>query len=196
VSRDLLTAALPRQVAAALEGLDEVGDSCLPAAAVPFLAHPSPRVRCAAVHAVGRHSEPADIPARLARVLQDESAKVVTAALRYLRGYPLPPGALADLDLAGTSRSRRTALAIRQGMGPWDRVQADLTAINGPDPDLAETGRTDLLAWLQHDAATTNGRPSPSQAAQIAELLADSALTGTQRRAVAFVAGIRTPDAS
>jgi hypothetical protein len=196
VYRELLTAPLPRQVAAALEGLDDVGDSCLPTAAVPFLAHPSPRVRCAAVHAVGRHSEPGDIPAQLAQVLRDDSGKVVTAALQYLRGYPLPPGVLADLDMAGTSRSRRTALAIRQGMGPWDRVQADLAAINGPDLDLAETGRTDLLAWLQHDAASTHGRPSPSQAAQIVALLANSALTSTQRRAVAFVAGIRTPDAS
>jgi hypothetical protein len=196
VYRELLAAPLPRQVAAALEGLDEVGDGCLPTVAVPFLAHPSPRVRYAAVHAVGRHSEPADIPARLAQVLRDESGKVVTAALRYLRGYPLPPGVLAELDMADTSRSRRTALAIRQGMGPWDRVQADLTAINGPDLDLAETGRTDLLAWLQHDAATTYGRPSPSQAAQIAALLSASTLSGGQRGAVAFAAGIRTPDAS
>jgi hypothetical protein len=129
-------------------------------------------------------------------VLRDESAKVVTAALRYLRGYPLPPGVLAELDMAGTSRSRRTALAIRQRLSPWDRVQADLAAINGPDPVLAEIGRTDLLAWLQHDAATTFSRPSPSQAAQIAALLANRALTGTQREAVAFVAGIRTPATS
>jgi hypothetical protein len=148
------------------------------------------------VHAVGRHSQPGDIPSLLAPVLRDDSGKVVTAALRYLRGYHLPPGVLAELDMAGTARSRRTALTIRQHLGAWDRVQADLTAINGPDPDLAETGRTDLLAWLQHDAATTYGKPPPSQAAQIAALLANSALTGGQRRAVAFVAGIRTPDAS
>jgi hypothetical protein len=196
VYRELLAAALPRQVAAALEGLDESGDSCLPAAALPFLAHPNPRVRRAAVYAVARRSEPGDIPVQLAPVLKDESGKVVTAALRYLRGYRLPPGVLADLDLAGTARSRRTALAIRQNLGPWDRVHADLTAIDGPDPDLAETGRTDLLAWLQHDAATTYSKPSPSQAAQIAALLATSTLTSGQRRAVAFVAGIRTPDAS
>jgi hypothetical protein len=120
---------------------------------------------------------------------------VVTAVLRYLRGYPLPPGVLAELDMAGTSRSRRTVLAIRQRLSPWDRVQADLTAINGCDPDLAETGRADLLAWLQHDAATTYGKPPPGQAAEIAALLANSTLTGGQRRAVAFVAGIRTPDA-
>jgi hypothetical protein len=193
VYRELLTAPLARQVAAALEGLDDGGDSSLPAAAVPFLAHPSPRVRCAAIHAVGRHSEPGDIPALLAPVLRDDSGKVVTAALRYLRGYHLPPSVLAELDMAGTARSRRTALAIRQHLGAWDRVQADLTAINGSDPDLAETGRTDLLAWLQHDAATTYGRPPPSQAAQIAALLATSTLTSGQRRAVAFVAGIRTP---
>jgi hypothetical protein len=196
VYRELLAAPLPRQVAAALEGLDDGGDSCLPTAAVPFLAHPSPRVRCAAVHAVGRHSEPGDIPARLAQVLRDESAKVVTAALQYLRGYPLPPGVLAELDMTGTSRSRRTALAIRQRLSPWDRVQADLTAISGPDPDLAEIGRTDLLAWLQHDAAHTYGKPPPAQSAQIAALLANSTLTGTQREAVAFVAGIRTPATS
>ena len=195
VYRALLAAPLPRQVAVALEGLDDSSDSCLPAAAMPFLVHPSPRVRCAAVHAVGRHTEPGEIPARLAQVLRDDSGKVVTAALRYLRGYPLP-GVLAELDMAGTSRSRRTALAIRQGLSPWDRVQADLTAINASDPDLAAAGRADLLVWLQHDAATTGGKPSPSQAAQIAALLASSTLTGGQRKAVAFVAGIRTPAAS
>lgn len=195
VYRDLLAAPLPRQVAAALEGLDDSSDSCLPAAAVPFLAYPSPRVRCAAVHAVGRHSEPGEIPARLAQVLPDDSGKVVAAALRYLRGYLPPPGVLAELD-AGTARTRRTALAIRQGLGPWDRVQADLTAINGSDPDLAEAGQADLLVWLQHDAATTNGKPRASQAAEIAALLASSTLTGGQRRAVAFVAGIRAPAAS
>jgi hypothetical protein len=195
VYRELLAAPLPWQVAAALEGLDDNGDSCLPAAAMPFLVHPSPRVRCAAVHAVGRHSEPGEIPARLTQVLPDDSGKVVAAALRYLRGYPLPPGVLAELD-AGTARSRHTALAIRQGLGTWDRVQADLTAINGSDSDLAAAGQADLLAWLQHDAATTGGKPPPNQAAEIAALLASSTLTGGQRKAVAFVAGIRTPAAS
>ena len=124
VYRELLAAPVPRQVAVALEGLDDSGDSCLLAAAVPFLVHPSPRVRCAAVHAVGRHSESGDISARLAPVLRDDSAKVVTAALRYLRGYPLPPGVLAGLDMAGTSRSRRTALTAgaSEPRGPGSSV--------------------------------------------------------------------------
>jgi hypothetical protein len=41
VYRELLASPLPRQVAAALDGLDDLGDGSLPAAAVPFLAHPS-----------------------------------------------------------------------------------------------------------------------------------------------------------
>jgi hypothetical protein len=61
----------------------------------------------------------------------------------------------------------------------------------GQDPDLAVAARSDLLAWLRRDAATTYGKPDADQAAQIAELLRTTTLTGQQRREVAFVAGIR-----
>src|SRR5690349_3643826 len=149
------------------------------------------RVRHAAVHAVGRHSPPGDLPARLTPALRDESGKVARAALRYLRGYRLAPAVLGELDAAGTRRSRLTALAIRQRLSPWDRVGADLAAIGDPDPELARTGRADQLSWLQRDAATAYGRPSAEQAAQIAARLATSPLTSEQRREVAFVAGIR-----
>jgi len=155
------------------------------------VAHPSPRVRYAAVHAVGRHSPPGDLPARLSPALRDESGKVAGAALRYLRGYRLAPAVLEELDAAGTRRSRLTALAIRQRLSPWDRVGADLAAIGDPDPELARTGRADLLSWLRRDAATAYGRPSAEQAALIAARLAASPLTSEQRREVAFVTGIR-----
>ena len=191
VYRELLTAPRPRPVAAALDGLDDLGDDSLPEAAWPFLAHPSPRVRYAAVHAVGRHSPPGDLPARLSPALRDESGKVAGAALRYLRGYRLAPAVLEELDAAGTRRSRLTALAIRQRLSPWDRVGADLTAIGDPDPELARTGRADLLSWLRRDAATAYGRPSAEQAALIAARLAASPLTSEQRREMAFVTGIR-----
>jgi hypothetical protein len=65
--------------------------------------------------------------------------------------------------------------------------------MNGPDPDLAEAARTDLLAWPQHGAATSYGSPRPSQAAEIATLLTTSNLTDKQRQEIAFVAGIRPP---
>ena len=110
-----------------------------------------------------------------------------------MRGHALPASVLASLDTAATPRSRRVALSIRQHSGTWDRIHADLTAISGQDPDLAEASRPDLLAWLQHGAATSYGKPSASQAAEIAALLATPELSDRQRREIAFVTGIRKP---
>jgi hypothetical protein len=117
-------------------------------------------------------------------------AKVATTALGYVRGKQLPPSILADLDAAGTSRARRAALTIRQCLGTWDRVLADLVAMSDPDPALADTARSDLLAWLQHGAAITYTLPDPAQTEEIAGLLATSSLTRAQCREVAFAAGI------
>jgi hypothetical protein len=177
-------------VAAALAGLDEDHDASLPEAAVPFLAHPSPRVRRAAAQAVARHTDPDGTVQLLVPLLSDPSAKVTTVALRYLRGHALPASVLADLDAVGSPRSRRIALSIRQQLGSWPRVCADLAAMAGADPDLAEAGRTDLLSWLQHGAATSYGGPTAAQAQQITSLLATPGLSEHQRRDIAFVAGI------
>ncbi|HEY7265206.1 MAG TPA: hypothetical protein VH589_27455 [Trebonia sp.] len=179
-----------RHVAAALAGLDEDHDACLPGAAVPFLGHPSPRVRWAAAQAVARHTDPGVTVQLLVPLLGDPSAKVTAVALRYLRGHALPGSVLADLDAAGSPRSRRIALSIRQQSGSWERVCADLAAMAVTDPDLAEAARTDLLSWLQHGAATSYGGPTAAQAEQITSLLATPRLSQQQRRDIAFVAGI------
>jgi hypothetical protein len=186
-------AASPREIAAALQGLDDGHDTSLPAAALPFLTHPSPAVRRAAVQAAAHHADADGIIRYLVPLLLDSSAKVTATALRHLRGQALPASVPADLDAAGTERSRRTALSIRQHSGTWNRVHADLTAINGHDPGLAEAGRTDLLAWLQHGAATSYDKPSPAQAAQIAALLTTGNLSRRQQREIAFAAGIQDP---
>ena len=189
----LRDATRPSQIAAALQGLDDDHDDSLPAAAVPFLSHPSPSVRRAAAQAIGRCAEADDIRHHLVPLLLDSSGKVAATALRHVRGHELPASVLAALDAEGTARSRRTALSIRQYSGTWNRVHADLGAINGNDAGLAEAARTDLLAWLQHEAATSYGKPSPAQATQIADLLAAGKLSQRQRREVAFAAGIRLP---
>lgn len=186
-------ASRPRQIAAALQGLDDDHDNSLPAAAVPFLSYPNPAVRRAAAQAIGRRAGAEDIQHHLVPLLLDSSGKVAATALRHVRSHALPATVLATLDAAGTARSRRIALSIRQQSGTWNRVHADLAAINGHDAGLAEAARTDLLAWLQHGAATSYGEPSPAQATQIAGLLATGKLSQQQRREVAFVAGIRLP---
>jgi hypothetical protein len=81
-------------------------------------------------------------------------------------------------------------LSIRQQSGSWERVCADLAAMAGADPDLAEAARADLLSWLQHGAATSYSGPTASQAEQITSLLATPRLSEHQRRDIAFVAGI------
>ena len=53
----LEAATRPRQVAAALQGLDEDHDDALPVAAVPFLAHPASAVRRAAAQAIGHRAD-------------------------------------------------------------------------------------------------------------------------------------------
>jgi hypothetical protein len=117
--------------AAALLGLDDEHDETLPATAIPFLAHPSPAVRRAAVQAVGRHASTDDIVGYLTPLLPDASAKVAATALRHLRDYDLPDSVLDRLDAAGTPRCRMTALSIRRRSGTWNRIRADLTAMKG-----------------------------------------------------------------
>lgn len=183
----------PGHIAAALLGLDEERDDALPAVAVPFLTHHSPRVRRAAAQAIGHRADAQAIIEYLVPLLGDSSGKVAVAALRHLHGYALPARVLASLNAAGTPRSRRMVLSIQQHSGTWSRVHADLAAINGHDRDLAGAARADLLAWLQHGAAASYGQPDAGQSAGIARFLATSKLTDTQRREIAFVAGIRVP---
>lgn len=192
----LAGAGRPSQIAAALLGLDEERDDALPAVAVPFLTHHSPRVRRAAAQAIGHHGDAQAIIEYLVPLLGDSSGKVAATALRHLHGYALPASVLASLNAAGTPRSRRIALSIQQHSGTWTRVHADLAAINDHDRDLADAARTDLLAWLQHGAATSYGQPDADQAGEIARLLATSKLSDSQRRQIAFVAGIRVPTSS
>jgi hypothetical protein len=192
----LADAGRPSQIAAALAGLDEERDDALPAAAVPFLTHQSPKVRRAAAQAIGHHADARTAIEHLVPLLGDSSGKVAAVALRHLHGYALPASVLATLNAAGTPRSRRIALSIRQHSGTWSRVHADLAAINGHDRDLADAAQGDLLAWLQHGAATSYGWPDAEQAAEISRFLATSKLSDRQRREIAFIAGIRLPDTS
>jgi hypothetical protein len=192
----LAAAARPSQIAAALLGLDEERDDALPLVAVPFLTHHSPRVRRAAVQAIGHHADAQAIIEYLVPLLGDSSGKVAAAALRQLHGYALPVSVVASLKAAGTARSRRIALSIQQHSGTWGRVHADLAAINGHDRDLADAARADLLSWLQNGAATSYGQPDAVQAGEIAQFLATSKLSDRQRREIAFAAGIRVPTSS
>jgi hypothetical protein len=79
-----------------LQGLDEDYDDCLPAAAVPFLFHPSPVVRRAAAQAIGHRAGISDVLNLLAPLLLHGSAKVAATALRHVRGNAVPASVLVS----------------------------------------------------------------------------------------------------
>lgn len=62
-------AARPRQIAAALQGLDDDHDDSQHAAAVRFLSHPNPAVRRAAAQAIGCRADPDDTQHHLVPLL-------------------------------------------------------------------------------------------------------------------------------
>ncbi|HEV2375973.1 MAG TPA: HEAT repeat domain-containing protein [Streptosporangiaceae bacterium] len=180
--------------AAALQGLAATAAPNCVVIAAPFLTSPSPAVRSAATHAIGQRGTPEEVITHLAPlILRNDSNKVFSAAMQYLRSQAsaLPPQVIDDLDRIDTPRARRTVLTLRQHLGHWTRVHADLRAMNGDDPALAESARSDLLTWLNHHASTAYGQPTPHQAAEIAQLLDTDKLNGNQHRAISFVAGIR-----
>ena len=183
----------PRRIAGALAGLAETDPTAAATAADRLLDHPAACVRAVATQIVGRriaqgHGTVEPLVARLA----DPSRKVARLSLNHLRerAGEVPADVLAEWESADSAQARRTALLLRQRLSRWERVRSDLKAMHDPDPDLAELARTDLLAWLQHDAGTTYGRPTDHQAQDLFRYLNSPRLTDRQRREILFVAGL------
>lgn len=184
----------PAMTAAALQGLDDCAHPEAVQVAATYLDHPSPAVRRAAVQTVGRRGRTDQVVALLPRMLVDPAARVSATATRYLARADagLPEQVWAILSGAATPAAARTTLRLRQKQGTWERVIADLDAMSARG-DLEDLGRRDLLAWLQHGAASTYSRPTPTQAAHLADLLKDVDLAHGAKREVAFTAGLPAP---
>jgi hypothetical protein len=186
--------ATARVTVAALDGLDEAssGDVAL-GRAIRLLGHERPAVRRAAARVVGRRGSLDEVMDRLPPLLTDPSTAVAKEAERCLarHGAAVSLPVLAELDRAGTTRARRAAFRLRRRRGRWDRVLADLRAVNGDDPELADTARADLLTWLRLDAATAYEPPRGEAGAEIAALVRTAPIDDEIRRRLATVIGIR-----
>ncbi|WP_285621668.1 hypothetical protein [Actinoallomurus iriomotensis] len=169
------------RVRALVGGLGECGT--LPDLDVlsPFLEHPSPRVRAAAVRAVRRLG---GSPARIAEMLADPAPVVVRAVRAALREEPgtAPPARLRELLATGSPRHVRLgAYELLRVSDTWTRVQVDLELLAARDADLGDRARADLVAWSRGDAATAYRPPAREVLRRLGSLIdAAEPLLGTE----------------
>lgn len=192
----------PRVLVAAIEVLSRVGGVADVPADLRLLAHPSARVRSAAVGSVSVHADPATARAALLPMLHDRAPRVTAAAARALGRLPAGESSVetAAVEAAwssGQAWTRRAAWQVTRARGGWHRVDADLRAAVAPDDALAGLGRAGLQAWLAHGAATTWGTPSTAVAESLVhhlEVAQAAGLLGSHRvELIAFHAGLGPP---
>lgn len=145
---------------ALVAGLGECGTRHDVDVLLPFLQHPSPRVRAEAVRAARRLG--ASIT-RIAPMLADPAPVVVRAAGAALRSEPdpVPAARLWELLAADSPPHVRLSAYERLRTGDtWTRVHVDLHLLATRDAELGDRAHTDLIAWTRNDAATAYRAPT------------------------------------
>lgn len=170
--RELVDTATP--TVGAIAGLGEVGDQRDAAHLRQWLDHPQSRMRSAAIAALRRIG--VVDPAELLPMLRDSSPAVVAQARTSL----LRIAAQLDGDhLQKLVRpenplfTRFAAYRLLATANVWQRILLDLRLYADSDDRLRRTAQADLASWLNHGASTTYSMPTPAQAQEIDQLIAD-----------------------
>ena len=159
-------------LAAALGGLTETGGPPDASRVLPFLAHPSARVRRAAVRSIGSLTQTEHLAA-LEEMLRDSAPSVSAEARRALAGRPglIDPERLWHLfQQEERPHVRSNALRLLAALGKWDRLPYLLRACGDRDLEIAEIAARLLLGWIGgfNQSFTT---PTPAQIQKIDEAL-------------------------
>ncbi|WP_460358090.1 HEAT repeat domain-containing protein [Actinoallomurus acanthiterrae] len=170
--RQALTAdSAPGRIRALVTGLGECGTLHDVEVLLPFLEHPSPRVRAEAVRAVRRLGGSLT---RIAGMLADPAPVVVRAAYAALNAEPdaVPAAQLWEWLSADAPRHVRLGAYKRlRASDTWTRVHVDLHLIAARDTDLGDQARADLIAWPRGDAATAHRMPPEKLLPKLESLL-------------------------
>lgn len=181
--------AAPGRVRALVAGLGECGERRDVDVLLPYLRHPSPRTRAAAVRSVRRLGGPLE---PIAELFTDPAPVVVRAVDRALRDEPgvIPPERLWTLLSDAPPHVRSAAYRALCAYDTWTRLHADLHLLK--DPDLGPRAHADLLDWTATDAATTYQPPPPDLAPRLADLLDTAApeLDPDQTRELRWLLGL------
>ena len=122
------------------------------------LTHRRPKVRAAALHALGTMRPPAVTVAELQDLMdRDPSPGVLRTAAALLEpdAATVPRQRLDAWVAPGRpAHLRMRAARLLRARGPWDRVETDLRLLRDADAELAGAARSDLRVWADFSAAT------------------------------------------
>jgi len=163
---------------AVLDGLGETGGPPDADLVMPWLAHPLPRGRVAAVRALRRLG--GTRPADLLPLLRDPSGAVTHQVVRSLSGdpYAVEPAVLAGLlTVENPAHVRFAAFRLATAGDAWLRLATDLRLVDDPDGRLRAAARADLAGWLTGQATRNWRGPDPQRGAELERLIASAAPT-------------------
>lgn len=156
---------------ALIAGLGECGTHQDVAALLPFLEHPSPRVRAEAVRAVRRLGGSLT---RIAGMLADPAPVVVRSVNKALRTEPdaVPTARLWELLAADSPPHVRLGAyeQLRQ-KDAWTRVHVDLHLLAARDTELGNRAHADLINWSRRGTATAYRTPTGEMALRLGQLI-------------------------
>jgi len=149
---------------AAILGVGEVGKSQDAADLAPLLRDPSPRVKQAAIRAIG-HLDAAAFLGELSALLDDERAGIARAARDAIAAHSelLAPARLRDLFMRAThSRTRQFLISLFGRLWWWDSAPLLIEATACEDP-AAKQLALDILATWRGKIGRLTGKPSAQQ---------------------------------
>lgn len=144
----LSTAPTPRRLAGILIGLAEVGAASDAERAAPYLSHPSPSVRRAAVQSVMRLAGEAYAD-RIVNMLLDPSSAVSSAARNTLRKHArgLSATQLTAILAAALPHARLNAVHLMAALPKWDSISCLIDTAASGDQDVASLARKQIGVW-------------------------------------------------
>lgn len=177
---------------ALVAGLGECGTHQDVDVLLPFLEHPSPRVRAEAVRAVRRLGGSLT---RIARMLADPAPVVVRAVKQALRGQSdaVPAARLWELLAAGSPpHVRLGAYEQLRAKDTWTRVHVDLHLLAARDGELGHRAQADLIDWSRSSAATAYRAPTKETTLRLGRLIdaAEPLIGAQQARQLRWILGI------
>ena len=166
----------PKFLPAAIRGLGEVGQKTDAEQIRPFLLAAEPRLRKAAIYALGRLDAETFLPEFLAG-LADSHPGVSRESVRAC----LPKARFLDMDALWTlfqsdSRFyvRKHALMLIQRFGKWERLAPLVIACGDSDSMISELAKAGIRRWIS-TYNSSFAEPSAVQIRQIRQGLANSA---------------------